>query len=56
MSACHNSIINLSGKGVDVITKQIKSIQSENKPHPPAGINELCDKDIAAIATFLNKT
>ncbi len=54
-SSCHNSIVNLKGRGVDVIIKQTKAIQSAEKPHPPAGIKELCDEDIATIAEFLDK-
>jgi cytochrome c553 len=53
-SNCHNSIISLKGRGVDVIIKQTKAIQASKKPHPPAGISQLCDEDMAEIATYLN--
>ena len=54
-SGCHNKMVSLKGRGVDVITKQTKAIQSYVKPHPPAGIKDLCDEDIAEIADFLDK-
>jgi cytochrome c553 len=53
--SCHNKVINLKGRGVDTIIKQTKAIKSANKPHPPFGIEELCDEDIAVIADFLDK-
>lgn len=55
-SRCHNVVVSLKDRGVDVIIKQTKSIQSENKPHPPAGIQELSDDDIAVIAAILDKS
>ena len=53
-SSCHNSMINLKGRGVDVIIKQSKAIQAAEKSHPPTGISELSDKDVAEIAAYLN--
>lgn len=53
-TGCHNSIINLKGRGVELIIKQTKAIQSEQKPHPAAGIKALTDEDIKIIAEFLN--
>lgn len=53
-TGCHNSIINLKGRGVELIIKQTKVIQSEQKPHPAAGIKALSDEDIKAIAEFLD--
>lgn len=54
--SCHNAIINLKGRGEDTIISQTKAIKLDKKPHPPAGIKELSDQDIAAIAKFLNKS
>ena len=54
-STCHNSMVSLKGRGVDVIISQTKAIQAAEKAHPPAGLKDLCDADIAEIAAFLDK-
>jgi cytochrome c553 len=53
--SCHNKIINLKGRGKDTLISQTKAIKSDDKPHPPAGLKELSDEDIAAIAEILEK-
>jgi cytochrome c553 len=54
-SGCHNKMINLKGRGVDVIINQTKAIRSSDKSHPAAGIKDLCDEDIAVIAAYLDE-
>jgi cytochrome c553 len=54
-SSCHNAMVSLQGRGVEVIIKQTNAIKSGEKSHLPAGINELSDKDIAEIAAYLDK-
>ena len=54
-SGCHNKMISLKGRGVDVIVNQTQAIGSSKKSHPAAGIKELCDEDIAKIAAYLDE-
>lgn len=50
---CHNSTVNLRGRGADTIAAQTKAIRSGAKQHPP-GVADLCDVDIADIAAYLD--
>jgi cytochrome c553 len=52
---CHNKMVNLKGRGIETIISQTMAIKSSKKPHPPAGIKELSDEDIAAFAAFIEK-
>jgi cytochrome c553 len=50
---CHNSVVNLNGRGADTIAAQTKAIRSGAKQHPP-GVTDLSDDDIADIAAYLD--
>ncbi len=50
---CHNAMVNLNGRGADVIAAQTRAIRAGEKAHPP-GIAGLCDEDIADIAAYLD--
>ena len=53
-TGCHNSIVSLKGRGADAIAGQTKAIRSGTERHPPAGVEELSDEDIADIAAYLD--
>lgn len=53
--SCHNQIVSLKDRGIDVIIKQTKVIKTTDRPHPPSGINELSEEEIEAIAAILDK-
>jgi cytochrome c553 len=51
--SCHNSVVNLNGRGADTIAAQTKAIRSGAKQHPP-GIADLSEDEIADIAAYLD--
>ena len=51
---CHNAMVSLKGRGADAIASQTRTIRSGDKRHPPAGVEELSDEDVADIAAYLN--
>ncbi|MCF6337063.1 MAG: hypothetical protein L3J84_03810 [Gammaproteobacteria bacterium] len=51
---CHNAAINsLGGKGEAYLVTQMKAIRAGERAHPPV-MSGLSDKDIDAIANYLN--
>ena len=52
-AACHNTMVNLKGRGAAAIAEQIGAIRAGEKAHPP-GLAELSEEDIAIIAAYLD--